>query len=173
MLVTTSFKQSPGPQREPVNICSCSSCLIVLNVGQGGGSAWRSARVCLILGDEGVQWLQHPCLPPSPLHRSALSELKPRNRPASGPLPSDNRWPVSAGPPPQPSPSKCVDFYIWEPGKESSGPRQPSGHPEASERQPEGWLLFPQNLPHRRGAAAVSSRICCLMERFSCYRVDI
>lgn len=34
-------------------------------------------------------------LTPSPVYRSTLSELKPRNRLAGGALPSDNHWPVS------------------------------------------------------------------------------
>lgn len=68
---------------------------------------------------------------------------------------------LSHSAPPQPSPaslSKCVDFthFIWERGKESSGPgglqrgRLPA-QPKATERQSEGRPLFPEPSPYRRG----------------------
>lgn len=93
-------------------------------------------------------------LTPSPLHASTHSQLKPCNCLAGGTLPSDNQWPVSRqDPQPQPSPSKCVDFYthfIWESGKESSGPSAAMARPEASGRQPEGWPLFPRKCPSQK-----------------------
>lgn len=176
-----------GPQQEPVyteNICCCRSCFIVLNVGQAGGSDFppsvfffgfflsKSQPACLILTDERVQWLQHLCLP----NANTLSRLQKHTQWAQTPQPlgwrsSAQRQPLAcltAGPPPQPSPSQCVDFcthFIWEPAKESSGPRAAMTHPEAWERP-----LFPENLPHRRGAGVLRSSICYLVEIFSCWR---
>lgn len=132
----------------------------------------KSQPACLILTDERVQWLQHLCLP----NANTLSRLQKHTQWAQTPQPlgwrsSAQRQPLAcltAGPPPQPSPSQCVDFcthFIWEPAKESSGPRAAMTHPEAWERP-----LFPENLPHRRGAGVLRSSICYLVEIFSCWR---
>lgn len=91
----------------------------------------KSASVSLILTDERGQWWQHQCLPNANTlsllykHAQWVQTLQPLGRRTSAQLQPPAC--LATGPPPQPSPSKCVDFsthFIWK-EKRAVGQGQP------------------------------------------------
>lgn len=113
---------------EAVNDCSiCASQMLQHSLS--------STQTHSVSSNPATVWQTSPC----PLTTTGLSHSSPpQNSPAS--------------------PSKCVDFthFVWEGGKESSGPGglqrgRVATQPKASVRQPEGRPLFPEPSPSWRG----------------------
>lgn len=119
------------------------------------GTRYLTKISCKFFPADVAAWrmLQHPLCSIHTLSESFIRSLTPCNCLANVPLPADNHRPVSRpSPPPPPPPSECVDFthFVWEGGKESSGPgglQRERAQPKASAGRPEGRPLFAEPSP--------------------------